>query len=128
LRALLDTHAFLWSNADPERLSAAARQFIEDPANDVFLSAVTAWEIAIKYARGRLDLPEPVDSFVASRVAGLGLSPLPVEISHAVHVAGLPRLHDDPFDRLLVAQAQLERLPILTSDTNVARYDIEVIW
>ncbi len=128
MRALLDTHAFLWSNADPEKLSDTARRFIEDPANDVFLSAVTAWEIAIKYAKGRLDLPEPVESFVASRVTTLGLRPLPIEISHALHVSALPSLHDDPFDRLLVAQAQLEKLPILTSDSNVSRYDVEIIW
>ena len=128
MRALLDTHAFLWSTADPDRLSEAARSFIEDPANDVLLSAVTAWEVAIKYANGRLDLPEPVETFIASRVVDLGLQPLPVEISHALRVAGLPRLHNDPFDRLLVAQAQLEKLPLLTSDPDVARYDVEIIW
>lgn len=128
MRALLDTHAFLWSTADPERLSDRARGFIEDPANDIFMSAATAWEIAIKYARGRLDLPEAVDSFVSAHVADLGLQPLPIEISHALHVAGLPRHHDDPFDRLLVAQAQLEDLPLITSNLNVARYDVEVLW
>ena len=128
MRALLDTHAFLWCNADPEKLSQTAQRFIEDPANDVFLSAVTAWEIAIKHAKGRLDLPEPVESFVASRITTLGLQPLPIEVSHALHVAELPRLHDDPFDRLLVAQAQLEKLPIVTSDPDVRRYDVEIIW
>lgn len=128
MRALLDTHSFLWSTADPDRLSSRARTFIEEPANDIFLSAATAWEIAIKYARGRLDLPEEVDSFVISRVAGLGLQHLQIEISHALHVARLPRLHDDPFDRLLVAQAQLEELPLITSDPGIARYDVEIIW
>ena len=128
MRALLDTHAFLWGNEDPVRLSRQARHVIEDPANEIFFSAASAWEIAIKHARGRLDLPEPPDSFIVSRVTRLRLEPLPVEISHALRAGGLPQLHRDPFDRILVAQAQVEGIPILTSDANIARYDVEVIW
>ena len=128
MRALLDTHAFLWANEDPARLSRRARRLIEDAANDMFLSAASAWEIAIKHAKGRLDLPEPPYGFVVSRVDRLKLEPLPVEISHALRAGALPLVHRDPFDRLLVAQGQLQGLSILTSDPIIARYDVEVIW
>jgi PIN domain nuclease of toxin-antitoxin system len=127
-RALLDTNAFLWWNKEPERLSARARAFIEEGANVIFLSAVSAWEIAVKYPKGHLELPQEAEDYVLKRVGREGFLPLAIEISHALHVSHLPTLHNDPFDRLLVSQAQLERLPILTSDANIARYDVEVIW
>lgn len=128
MRALLDTHTFLWSNTDDPRLSRVVRDLIEDGGNEIVLSAVSAFEIAIKYARSRLPLPDPPGLWVTMRLNIQSLSPLPVEIVHALRVAELPLIHNDPFDRLLVAQAQLERLPILTSDPNIARYDVEVIW
>ena len=128
MRALLDTQAFLWSHTDDPRLSRTACALIEDSANDLFLSAVSAWEIAIKFARGRLPLPEPPERYVVKRMALQFLQALPVEISHALRAGGLPRLHRDPFDRLLIAQSQLEGLPIVTSDQNIARYEVEVIW
>jgi PIN domain nuclease of toxin-antitoxin system len=128
VRALLDTPGFLWSIVEPDRLSERARHLIKDSANDIFLSGATAWEIAIKYSKGRLELPVELDSFVTSGMSDLGLRALPIEISHALHVARLPRHHDDPFDRLLVAQAALEELPLITSDPNIARYNIEILW
>ena len=127
-RALLDTHAFLWWNNEPERLSARAHDFIRDENNEIFFSAASAWEISVKFAKGQLELPLPAEEFVLTRMGREGFRPLPIEVSHALHVGHLPALHGDPFDRLLVSQAQLEGLPILTSDPNVARYDIEVIW
>ena len=129
MRALLDTHAFLWFNANDSRLSITAMDFISNGQNDVFLSAASVWEIAIKYSRGRLpEMDESPHAYVPSRIAQYGFAALPIEITHALQVALLPQLHRDPFDRILVAQAQVEGIPILTSDANIARYDVEVIW
>lgn len=112
---------------DPQ-LSKAARDFIGDNRNELFLSAACAWEIAIKAARGRLTLPEAPALYVANRMQVHGLQALPVLISHALHVFELPDIHQDPFDRLLIAQSQLEDLPILTADPLIARYEVDVIW
>lgn len=128
MRALLDTRTFLWWNMDDPHLSARARQILADGNNEIYLSAASAWEIAIKAARGRLTLPEPPASYVPSRMALHHFSHLPIQVSHALQVYRLPDLHQDPFDRLLVAQAQLEGLPILTADEAIARYEVDVIW
>ena len=128
MRAILDTHTFLWWNMDDPQLSKAAREFISDGKNEVFLSAASAWEIAIKCARGRLTLPEVPGQYVADRMAAHNFLPLPVQISHALQVFNLPDIHQDPFDRLLVAQSQLEDLPILTADTLIPQYDVSIIW
>ncbi len=128
MRALLDTYTFLWWNMDDPQLSAMARGILADGANEIFLSAASAWEIAIKYARGRIELPEPPERYVAARMAHYGFQALPIQISHALHVAELPPIHQDPFDRLLVAQSRLEDLPILTGDREIARYPTAVIW
>ena len=129
MRALLDTHVFLWFNADDSRLSQRATALIRSRDNEMVFSAVSAWEIAIKYARGRLpEVPQPPESYIPARLSHYGFPTLAVEISHALQVASLPRLHSDPFDRLLIAQSQVERLPILTSDPNIRRYEVEIIW
>jgi PIN domain nuclease of toxin-antitoxin system len=128
MRALLDTHTFLWWNLDDPQVSPAARDFIGQGANEIFLSAASALEIAIKCARGRLALPETPDKYVANRMSLHRFLPLPVQMSHALHVFDLPDIHRDPFDRLLVAQSQLEGLPIVTGDLEIARYEVDVIW
>ena len=128
MRALLDTHTFLWLNSEPERIPVGVRGLIEDAANQIFFSAVAAWEISVKYAKGHLDLPIPAEDYVLTRIGRERFQPLAIEVSHALHAGHLPPIHNDPFDRLLVSQAQLERLPLLTSDANIARYDVEVIW
>lgn len=129
MRALLDTHAFVWSETLDRRFSGAARTFIEDESNELYLSAVIAWEIGVKFAKGRLpELPESPQTYVTRRMALLRAEPLPIEVSHALQAASLPAIHADPFDRLLVAQAQLEGLAILTRDPNIAQYDVETIW
>jgi PIN domain nuclease of toxin-antitoxin system len=128
LRFLLDTHTLLWADAEDRRLSERARSLIEDPSNQAVLSAVTALELAIKFSAGRLELGESAESFIDTRILAYRLEVLAIEVEHAIRVATLPRLHGDPFDRLLVAQAQVERLPIVTNDPQVARYDVEVIW
>ncbi len=128
MRVLLDTHAFLWWTSGGSRVSDRARALIEDPEVVVLLSAASAWEISIKAARGRLELPQPPERYVPDRVRRHRMSVLDVALSHALRAGALPEIHADPFDRLLVAQAQLEGLPILTADPAIARYEVETIW
>lgn len=128
MRLLLDTQVFLWSIAATERLSRRARRVIEDGANDVFLSAASAWEIAIKAGLGRLSLPDDPERFVPEQMSANAFQPLPVELRHALAVFGLPKVHSDPFDRLLVAQAIAEGLTIVTSDERLGDYPVKVLW
>lgn len=124
MRLLLDTHAFLWANQAPERLGPW-RSVVADEANELLLSAASSWELAIKVALGRLDLPEPVVTFVPSRMATLGVTALPIEHRHALAVSNLAPHHRDPFDRLLIAQSTLLGVPILTADNAFDPYDVE---
>jgi len=128
VKALLDTHTFLWWNLDDPQLSATARAVIGDGGNEIFVSAASAWEIAIKVGKGRLVLPEPPERYVANRMAHFRFQALPIQLSHALRVASLPSIHDDPFDRLLIAQSQMENLPILTADSEIGRYPVDVLW
>jgi PIN domain nuclease of toxin-antitoxin system len=128
VRVLLDTHAFLWATTGSERLSGRARDLVADPGQELLLSAASAYEIAVKAARGRLELPEEVAVYLATRMATFGLRPLAVTLEHAVEAAALPRIHADPWDRIIVAQARAEAIPILTADPMVRRYDVETIW
>jgi PIN domain nuclease of toxin-antitoxin system len=127
VKAILDTHIFLWWNLDDPQLSDALREIISDGSNALFLSAASAWEIAIKAGRGRLTLPEPPGKFIANRLTLHRFQPLAVQLSHAAHVYNLPDHHRDPFDRLLIAQGQLEDMAILTMDPVFAKYEIETI-
>ncbi len=127
MRILLDTQCWLWMAAAPDRLSARARALVEDADHDLLLSAASAWEIVIKHALGKLRLPEPPEQYVPSRMIALHTMPLPIEQVHALGAGALPAHHRDPFDRLLVAQARIERLPIMTADAVFDRYDVRVI-
>lgn len=126
MRVLLDTHAWLWMLTEPERLGDA-RGVIEQSETTLLFSAASSWEIAIKYGLGRLPLPEPPATYVPRRIRSSAVTPLAVEHAHALVVAKLPQVHRDPFDRLLVAQAQLEQVPIVTHDGIFSRYDVEVV-
>jgi len=128
MKALLDTHAFLWWITDDPRLSARARKIIANGENTLFLSAASGWEIAIKAKLGRLKLPDDPERFIPKQLAVNAFESLPIQMSHVLHVYKLPDHHRDPFDRLLVAQAQLEKLPILTADPLIARYRVKTIW
>ncbi|OGP21072.1 MAG: twitching motility protein PilT [Deltaproteobacteria bacterium GWA2_57_13] len=128
MRLLLDTSAFLWIITDAPELSARARDLFVDPGNDVYLSSVSAWEIAVKYALGRLPLPEPPDRFVPSQRQEHGIEPLPLDEEAALHLARLPLLHKDPFDRMLVCQAMVHGLVVLTSDKLVYQYPVRTMW
>jgi PIN domain nuclease of toxin-antitoxin system len=127
MNVLVDTHVWIWSLADPDRLSKECRKLLSSSRNVVYLSAASAWELAIKAALGKIDLPEPVETYVPTRMARQGITALPVTHAHALRVSTLPPYHRDPFDRLLVAQALVERLPILTADPAFDRYDVSVI-
>lgn len=128
MKALLDTHTFLWWNADDPRLSQTSREVIADGHNELYLSVASAWEIAIKAARGSLILPEPPAVYVPSRLQLHRILPLPIQLRHVLHVFDLPAIHRDPFDRLLIAQSRLENLPIMTTDPDIAQYSVSVIW
>jgi PIN domain nuclease of toxin-antitoxin system len=126
VRVLLDTHVFLWLHSEPERL-AEHLPVVEDRRNQLLVSAVSSWEIAIKYGLGRLPLPEPPERYVPERLRVIGAQALAIEHTHALAVAALPHLHRDPFDRLLVAQAGLLDVPILTADPQLAQYPVRTL-
>lgn len=128
MRILVDTCTFLWLAADDPQLSAAARNACVDPANDVFVSAISAWEIAIKYRLGRLALPEPPQAYVPSRRLWMRLEALDFDELAAAHTHLLPEHHRDPFDRALVAQAIVHGLTIATPDPLVAAYPATTLW
>jgi PIN domain nuclease of toxin-antitoxin system len=128
VRILLDTCTFLWIVADSPQLSARCREAFADAENEVYLSAASAWEIAVKHRLGRLPLPEAPDVFVPAQRKAHGIEPLPVEEDAALQVARLPELHRDPFDRMLVAQATLQGLVVLTPDDAIRRYAVRTLW
>lgn len=128
MKVLLDTHTFLWWITDDNRLSSSAREIITSGDNELFLSAAAGWEIAIKAQLGRIKLPKEPHSFIAEQLRLNSIQSIPIHMSHALHIYSLPNHHRDPFDRMIVAQAQLEDLAILTMDSQIARYEIKVIW
>lgn len=128
MRVLLGTHVWLWIHIAPKRLSATTRELLADPSNERMLSAASAWEIALKHSLGKLALPTPPSEYVPSRMRTSATTPLPIHHAHVLWTANLPLHHRDPFDRLLVAQAQLEGLPFLTADRQLAAYDVEFLW
>ena len=128
MKVLLDTHTFLWWITDSPRLSARAREVIQDSNNELFFSAASGWEIAIKAQLGRLQLPDNLEQFIVDQLSLNTILVLPIQLRHALHVYTLPQHHRDPFDRMLVAQSQIENLPILTTDSQIAQYDVETIW
>jgi PIN domain nuclease of toxin-antitoxin system len=126
---LLDTHTFLWWVSERgARLSDRARDLLSDGANAASLSIASVWELAIKAGAARIDLPDVAERYVPDRMRHHGFELLPIELPHAFRAGALPRIHGDPFDRMLVAQAQIEGLPILTADPAIGRYDVETIW
>ncbi|MSP62306.1 MAG: type II toxin-antitoxin system VapC family toxin [Myxococcales bacterium] len=128
MRLLLDTSTFLWWIEGGEPLSPPARAALSDPANDVFLSAVSAWEIGVKHALGRLPLPEPPARYVPAQRKARRIEPLPLDEAAALHLTLLPRLHRDPFDRMLICQAIVGGLTLVTPDPEIARYPVPTLW
>lgn len=128
MKLLLDTHIWLWTLSSPDRISPPALQALSDKHNALYLSAASSWEIAIKYRLGKLPLPEPPSQFIPPRLARDGILALPVEHAHCLAVADLPDHHSDPFDRLLIAQCQLEGMTFVTHDNKVGAYAAEILW
>jgi PIN domain nuclease of toxin-antitoxin system len=125
---LLDTHAFLWMVADDPRLSPGALGALTDPDGELVLSAASLWELAIKVGNGKLILSEPLADFVAKYAAAYRLEALPISAAHALAVAALPFHHKDPFDRLLIAQAITEGIPLISGDGTFDAYPIRRLW
>jgi PIN domain nuclease of toxin-antitoxin system len=128
MKILLDTCTFLWVLRGGPELTARPAALFRSPDNEVFLSAASAWEIAIKYSAGRLLLPRHPDRLVAAERDARGIQPLPIDEESALHVSRLPDLHRDPFDRILVAQAIVHGLTILTPDPLVSQYPARTMW
>lgn len=122
-RLLLDTHVLLWWLADDPVLGAAARAHIADSRNEVFVSAASTWEISIKRTKGLLQAPDNLDTAVEDE----GFSKLPISLFHGESAGALPEIHRDPFDRMLIAQAQAEGLELITSDSEIPKYGIRVL-
>ncbi|MGB9754353.1 type II toxin-antitoxin system VapC family toxin [Roseiflexus castenholzii] len=128
MKLLLDTHAFLWFVGGDERLSPSARALIEDMSNDAYLSIASLWEMAIKISLGRLQLAQPFETFIPHQLSLNRIRLLGITISHTAKVSTLPFHHRDPFDRLLVAQAQVEQMPLVSSDAAFDAYGLTRLW
>jgi len=128
MKLLLDTCAFLWLVTDDEALSPESRNLFSDPINDVFLSAISGWEIMLKHSLGKLPLPTPLEQFLSTQRTRHHIEPLPLREEATVHLPKLPALHKDPFDRMLICQAIQHELTILTPDPLITQYAIRAIW
>jgi PIN domain nuclease of toxin-antitoxin system len=128
LRILLDTSTFLWIITAEQKLSSSAREFFVDPLNEVFLSSVSSWEIVVKYTLGRLPLPEPPEAFIPTQRELHKIEKLSLEEDAAFHLVKLPDYHKDPFDRMLVCQAIVHGMTILTPDEAIRRYPARTTW
>ena len=127
MRILLDTHIFLWAAGSTKKLSAETLDLIANPEAEKFLSAASVWEISIKYGKGQLPLPEHPGRFIPITLASSNIVPIPVTLRDAIGVTDLPHYHGDPFDRLLIAQAKLHGMYLLTDDKIFERYDVDII-
>jgi PIN domain nuclease of toxin-antitoxin system len=125
---LADTHVILWWLANDARLSPRARELLAEGGNEVLWSASSSFEVAVKIAAGKLDLGVPMARFLALLYGEQGLTALAIRDEHCAELAGLPLLHRDPFDRMLVAQARVEGVPVLTADPWIAAYKVEIVW
>jgi PIN domain nuclease of toxin-antitoxin system len=128
VKLLLDSQTLIWAADDPAKLTALAQALLQDPSHDRLVSAASLWEIAIKFSLGRLPLSLPYRLWMDKAIADLGLILLPITLDHAERQASLPWHHRDPFDRLLVAQAQVESMPIVSADAKLDIYGITRIW
>jgi PIN domain nuclease of toxin-antitoxin system len=127
MKALLDTHTFLWAVAEEGKLSRRAQQ-IYTGSNDLWLSAASMWEILIKVQAGKLPLPEPAGPYLVKTLVQNQIELLPITLDHVLRIETLPLHHRDPFDRLIIAQAIKEKWPIITADPWFSRYPVDVIW
>ncbi len=128
MKLLLDTHTFLWSVGDDSRLSLVARQHIDDPQNDLFISMASLWEATIKIATGKMRVPGDSVDYLLNLAIQTGTNILPILPTHLQHLQGLPMLHRDPFDSMLIAQSLVEKIPLVSVDAQLRRYEVEILW
>lgn len=128
MKLLIDTHAFLWFITDSPRLSPTAKDLMGDTENDRIMSVASLWEIAIKNSLGKLELKQPFESFIPQQLQSNYVDLLAIEITHLAKLVTLPFHHHDPFDRLIIAQAACENLPVLSVDTRFDSYEIQRLW
>ncbi len=129
MKLLLDTQLWLWIFSSPERLNSAAIDAISDETNEILLSVASIWELGIKVAIGKLSIPEPIDAYLAKRLVSLRANPLDITATHALRAASLPLHHKDPFDRMLIAQAQTDGITIATTDVTFHQYPATpILW
>ncbi len=128
MRLLLDTHAFLWLLGSPEKLSRTALQACQDPDNTLWLSLVSVWEIQLKVQLKKLQLDAPLSELIKTSLAENQVELLPIELAHILALDGLPYHHRDPFDRLLITQAQIARVPLVSQDSAIVQYPVDVLW
>jgi len=128
MRYLLDTHAFLWFVLDDKRISTKAKSIIKDSKNEIYFSAASAWEIAIKTKLDRLKIKGDLESFIIEQLSTNSFVPLSITISHSLYTERLPQFHKDPFDRIIIAQSKLEDLPLISTDKKIRKYPTTVVW
>ena len=128
MRLLLDTHTFLWFVTNDPLLSATAQALIADPTNEIVVSPASYWEVAIKVSIGKYPLTVPFEQFFTEGIEGNGFSILPVEIRHAAMLASLPMHHKDPFDRMIISQAIVEQIPVVSVDVAFDPYGVTRLW
>lgn len=128
MRFLVDTHCWLWQLSAPERLPEPVRALLADRSNEIYLSVASMWEIVIKAQLSKLTLPEPAEHYVPSRMEALGNLALPIQQAHVLRLTSLPLHHKDPFDLILLAQASVEGMPLMTADAQLRSYDVELYW
>jgi PIN domain nuclease of toxin-antitoxin system len=128
MKLLIDSHTLIWAADDPAKLTALVQGLLQDPSHDRLISAATLWAIAIKFGLGKLPLSLPYRQWMDKAMADLVLGVLPITLDHTERQASLPWHHRDPFDRLLVAQAHVEGVPLVSVDSNLVQYGISRIW
>lgn len=128
MKYLLDTMVWLWSVGPSQIIGTAGLEVIASAEEEIYLSAASSWEIAIKTRLGKFQLPEPPGRYVPKRLAEQGIRSLPINQDHSLRVYDLPSHHSDPFDRMIIAQAMVEQMTVLTSDRQFEKYPIDVIW
>lgn len=128
MKILLDTHTLLWWWTDDPQLPEVPRALMADPANELLVSSVSAWEVSTKYRLGKLPEAKEIAENFAALVESSQMTPLPITIEHALRAGALERYHRDPFDRMLIAQSQVERVAVVTKDAAFADYDIDLLW
>ncbi len=128
MKILLDTCTFLWIISGDPSLSANAREYFADAENEIFLSSVSAWEISIKHILGRLRLPDPPDKFVPAQRKNHGIDSLALDEESTLYLRRMPGIHNDPFDRMLICQAVVHGMALLTPDEYISRYPVRSLW